>query len=337
MNPQSHSFTKPQHVPHSHLPPSSTCFQATFPFPYSFPFIYSFLSNSHFITTILSTTFNTSLFVSQLPSSSLSPSKQTLSYTVHFLSAAASPHYNHSLTLTVVNTSSFTTTVTFVYEIAPLTMNTPVIEQYSAYYVSVLKQIVKCIIMQIQLPRSNLFQRETIIINSDVSSLWNFISQWKFIKSLYGKKVCSVRCDGDSQEIGSIIKVMFSDEKCVEFYVVKSEKGFGDNGKQCYCYYIEPIVGNVEMQEIRFMFEEVDNEHTRLVYDNCFKEKVSFGFIDEFTQKKRKFMKQLQCYFIEEYNNNKDENNSNSSNTSNSNSSTTCDREVVTEMFFQYV
>jgi hypothetical protein len=189
--------------------------------------------------------------------------------------------------------------------------------------------------MQIQLPRSNLFQRETIIINSDVVSLWNFISQWKFIKSLYGKKVCSVRCDGDSQETGSIIKVMFSDEKCVEFYAVKSEKGFGDNGKQCYCYYIEPIVGNVEMQEIRFMFEEVDNEHTRLVYDNCYKEKVSFGFIDEFTQKKRKFMKQLQCYFIEEYNNNKDENNNNSNNTSSS--STTCDREVVTEMFFQYV
>jgi deoxyadenosine/deoxycytidine kinase len=83
------------------------------------------------------------------------------------------------------------------------------------------------------------------------------------------------------------------------------------------------------------MFEEVDNEHTRLVYDNCYKEKVSFGFIDEFTQKKRKFMKQLQCYFIEEYNINKAENNSNSNNTSNS--STTCDREVVTEMFFQYV
>ena len=105
--------------------------------------------------------------------------------------------------------------------------------------------------------------------------------------------------------MGSIIKVMFSDDKCVEFYVVKSEKGFVDNGKRCYCYYIEPIVGNVEMQEIRFMFEEVDNEHTRLVYDNCYKEKVSFGFIDEFTHKKRTFMKQLQCYFIEEYNNNR--------------------------------
>lgn len=126
-------------------------------------------------------------------------------------------------------------------------------------------------------PLSNLSEHSSIIIKASINEVWDFITKWNFIKIIYNENLYKIEFLGNSQNEKSIIKCFFIINNKIfitEIFVNKCKK-LNFNWE----YFIEPISGNLFMQEIKFNFSKINENETFLSFDTFFKEKVNLNTI----------------------------------------------------------
>ena len=126
-------------------------------------------------------------------------------------------------------------------------------------------------------PLPNLSEHSSIIIKASINEVWDFITKWEFVKKIYKENLYKIEFLGNSQNEKSIIKCFFFINNKIfisEIFVKKSKKL--DLNRE---YFIEPISGNLFMQEIKFFFSKINENETFLSFETIFKEKVNLDTI----------------------------------------------------------
>ena len=152
-------------------------------------------------------------------------------------------------------------------------------------------------------PLLNLSDHSSIIIKSSINEIWDFITKWNFIKLIYKENLYKIEFLGNSQNEKSIIKCFFIINKkkfVTEIYVNKCKKC-----NLIWYYFIEPISGNLFMQEIKFQFTKINENETFFSFDTFFKEKVSLDVIYKCKNVKQNFFDSIIKIFEYKNNNNK--------------------------------
>lgn len=162
-------------------------------------------------------------------------------------------------------------------------------------YIIICKSIIKQLIHEINTPVSNQIQRvqDTFQINSEF--LWKYITEWQFAKWFYKGQLTKLAFEGNPENKGSIIKVEFNKNINCEIVVIES-----DRRNKKWVYDIEPILGNKEIQEVKFYFEPIDDKTTILTYENIFKEKVTYETLFRLREKKLKLLEKIRSYYSSE-------------------------------------
>lgn len=162
-------------------------------------------------------------------------------------------------------------------------------------YILICKTIIKQLIHEINTPISNQIQRvqDTFQINSEI--LWKYITEWQFAKWFYKGQLTKLAFEGNPENKGSIIQLEFNKNINCEIVVIES-----DRRNKKWVYDIEPILGNKEIQEVKFYFEPIDDKTTILTYENIFKEKVTYETLFRLREKKLKLLEKIRSYYSSE-------------------------------------
>ena len=264
----------------------SLVFEAQFNFPYSINFLSSLLSSQEFIIKIMHTSLCSvsinpfKLLIKQMPSSN-----EVIEYQVE------TKHKKTTLPITVAFSfyyySSQLTLLKFSIEVIQMTMN-------QETYTSICKLVIENIIKEINTPLQKPIQSVSSLIKTDINTLWKLITRWEFAEIFFKDNLSNISFEGDSDKVGSIIKCDFNEYINSECVVTKSDK---DPLSDTWHYFLEPILGNIEIQEVRFTLQKITDKQTFLQFENVFKENVTYESLFSLKLKKTKLIEKIQGYY----------------------------------------
>lgn len=162
-------------------------------------------------------------------------------------------------------------------------------------YILICKSLIKQLIHEINTPISNQIQRVQETFKIKIEILWRCITEWQFAKWFYKGQLTAMTFEGNPENKGSIIKFEFNKNFNCEIVVIES-----DTRSKKWIYDVEPILGNQEIQEVRFYFEPIDDNTTILTYENVFKEKVTYETLFRLRQIKLNFLEKVRSYYSSE-------------------------------------
>ena len=264
----------------------SLVFEAQFNFPYSITFLSSLLSSQEFISKIMQTSLCSlsinpfTLLIKQKPSSN-----EVIEYQVE------TKHKKTILPVTVAFAfyyySSQCTLLKFSIEVIQMTMN-------QETYTSICKLVIENIIKEINTPLNKPTQSVSSLIKTDINTLWQLITTWEFAEIFFKENLSNISFEGDSDKVGSLIKCDFNEYINSECVVTKSDK---DPLSDTWHYFLEPILGNLEIQEVRWTFQRITNTQTFFTFENVFKESVTYESLFSLKLKKTLLIEKIKDYY----------------------------------------
>jgi len=141
----------------------------------------------------------------------------------------------------------------------------------------------------------NLSQFESIIIEKNINSVWNLITNWKKLSEVAPLIADDVELKGDPKNIDSVIKLFFIDKKMMCLLKVKEIDATGCN----WTYHLECFDGfpKVPLQEIQFNLIKIDEDSCFLSFNHIFKEAINPKLIMSIEPDKRKILAKIKKYF----------------------------------------
>ena len=270
--------------------PASLVFEAEYYLHYSIDFLIYMISNQAFINSIIHATIGTI------------HNNETHSY----IACIKDTHQNDIILYSVQSTNqmqcqplllSFLIKFDESMKRSLLNLKIEVMEMTmkKEAYIFICKTIIKQLIHEINTPVSNQIQRvqDTFSIKGEI--LWKCITEWQFAKWFYKGQLTSMVFEGNPANKGSIIKCEFNKNVKCEMVVIES-----DTRSKKWVYDVEPILGNKEIQEVKFYFEPIDDCTTILTYENIFKEKVTYETLFRLRETKLKFLEKLRSHYSSE-------------------------------------
>ena len=261
-------------------------------FDYSRDFLYNVLSNQAFLTKILNSSFKNlsidgkhcKLIITKQNNNSLNGFQTT------YLLASASTNTIYPLCFDFIlffDAILKKSILKFSIEVLQMTMK-------KETYNRICKVVLQNIILGIQTPIRNPTQEVSTIMPCNIDVLWNFISSWEYARLFYKEEMSNIHFEGDPDKVGSIIKCVFNNNFECESVVLKSERSdYIENWN----YFLEPILGNIELQEVHFSFRKIDQENTLFTFENYFKENVTYEALFNLENRKKRLIQDMQNYF----------------------------------------
>lgn len=261
-------------------------------FDYSRDFLYNVLSNQAFLTKILNSSLKNlsidgkhcKLIITKQNNNSLNGFQTT------YLLASASTNTIYPLCFDFIlffDAILKKSILKFSIEVLQMTMK-------KETYNRICKVVLQNIILGIQTPIRNPTQEVSTIMPCNIDVLWNFISSWEYARLFYKEEMSNIHFEGDPDKVGSIIKCVFNNNFECESVVLKSERSdYIENWN----YFLEPILGNIELQEVHFSFRKIDQENTLFTFENYFKENVTYEALFNLENRKKRLIQDMQNYF----------------------------------------
>ena len=261
-------------------------------FDYSRDFLYNVLSNQAFLTKILNSSLKNlsidnkhcKLIITKQNNNSLNGFQTT------YLLASASTNTIYPLCFDFIlffDAILKKSILKFSIEVLQMTMK-------KETYNRICKVVLQNIILEIQTPIRNPTQEVSTIMPCNIDVLWNFISSWEYARLFYKEEMSNIHFEGDPDKVGSIIKCVFNHNFECECVVLKSERSdYIENWN----YFLEPILGNIELQEVHFSFRKIDQENTLFTFENYFKENVTYEALFNLENRKKRLIQEMQNYF----------------------------------------
>ena len=124
--------------------------------------------------------------------------------------------------------------------------------------------------------------------------MWKLITTWEFAEIFFKENLSNISFEGDSDKVGSIIKCDFNEYINSECVVTKSDK---DPLSDTWHYFLEPILGNLDIQEVRWTFQRLTNTQTFFTFENVFKESVTYESLFSLKLKKTLLIEKIKDYY----------------------------------------
>lgn len=261
-------------------------------FDYSIDFLYNLLSNQAFFTKILKNSLK-SLSIDNKHCKLIITKQNNISlngFHTTYLLGSASTNTIYPLCFNFILLFDSTlkkSLLKFSIEVLQMTMK-------KETYNNICKVVLQNIILGIQTPIRNPTQEVSTIMPCNIYVLWNFISSWEYARMFFKEEISNIHFEGEPSKVGSIIKCVFNNNFESECVVLKSEKS---NWIDNWNYFLEPILGNIELQEVHFSFRKIDQENTLFTFENYFKENVTYEALFNLENKKKKLIQDMQNYF----------------------------------------
>ena len=150
-------------------------------------------------------------------------------------------------------------------------------------------EMINNIEMFLQINNDNIYDYGANIIKAPMELVWNYVTNLKFMKNEYIKDLV---IDGSPDKVGTMLKWKFV--KDPEENICKSRVSYVSKSpnKKKWKYKIVPIEGPFQMQEIDFVFINLEKNSTFFSVYHDFKEQVSAETM-ETVSKKKKFLLNL--------------------------------------------
>lgn len=251
-------------------------FESSFHLSYSLSFLHYIISSIDFISKIIYFTF---LSLSIDSNVDITKSKQSNDYLIIYQLRNSKQkslpiYFSFYLNKDSTNNKSH---ITFT------------IELHQKTYQSLCKSIITNFIKEIETPQHNQTQSVSLSIPTNINTLWKFITSWEFARLFYKEEMSNIHFEGEPDKIGSIIKCTFNQSFECECVVIQSIKNKS--------YYLEPIMGNLEMQEVHYSFQQIDNDNTLFTFDNTFKEAVTYETLFNYKERKARLLNDIKCHY----------------------------------------
>ena len=161
-------------------------------------------------------------------------------------------------------------------------------------------EMINNIEMYLQVNNDNIYDYGSNIIKAPMEVVWEYVTNLKFMNNEYIKDLV---IDGNPDKVGTMLRWKFV--KDPEGNVCKSKVSYVNKSpnKKKWKYKMVPIEGPFQMQEIDFVFINLDNNSTFFSVYHDFKEQVSAETM-EIVSKKKKFLLNLIKQAIEKNNEN---------------------------------
>ena len=256
-------------------------FESSFHLSFSLPFLNYIISSISFISKVINITFSS---LSIYTNVDIIQTKRSLNdviiYQLQNRNHKSLPIY-FSFYLNK-DTSNNKSHVTFTIELHQKT------HQIKSYQ-SLCKSIITHFIKEIETPQQSQTQSVSLSIPTNIKTLWNFITSWEFARLFYKEEMSNISFEGEPDKIGSIIKCTFNHSFQCECVVIQSIKHKS--------YYLEPIMGNLEMQEVHYSFKQIDTNNTLFTFENKFKESVTYETLFNYKERKTRLLNDIMCYY----------------------------------------
>lgn len=258
-------------------------FEARFNCPYSTNFLVSLLSSKEFIFKILQNALcslspNKFKFLLKQRTSS----KEEIKYQVE-----STQKFPVTLSFSFNDYSANCTLLKFSIELIQMTLK-------QETYTEICKLVIANLIKEINTPLPKQVQSLSSVIKSNRNVLWNLITTWEYASLFFKNDMSNISFEGDPQKVGSIIKCDFLEYINSECVVIKSDS---EPLSDTWCYNLEPILGNIEIQEVRFIFRKISEQFTLFTVENIFKENVTYESLYLLKIKKTRLLEKIKEYF----------------------------------------
>lgn len=257
-------------------------FESSFHLSYSLPFLHYIISSISFISKVINITFSSLSIDSHFD---IIQAKNSINDVIIY----QLQNHNHKSLLPIFfsfylnkDTSNNKSHITFSIELHQETL-------LILSYQTLCKSIITNFIKEIETPQQSQTQSVSLSIPTDIKTLWNFITSWEFARLFYKEEMSNINFEGEPEKIGSIIKCTFNHSFQCECVVIQSIK------HKSYC--LEPIMGNLEMQEVHYSFKKIDNNNTLFTFENKFKESVTYETLFNYKERKTRLLNDIMCHY----------------------------------------
>jgi len=143
----------------------------------------------------------------------------------------------------------------------------------------------------------DLYQLESIVINSTREDIWNILTDWTVLKNIAPQIADDVQYYGDRFEIGSKIKIVSNSKNLA--CNLKVLKANHEEGNENWEYHLDVYDGipSLPLQEIHFSLVNLSENLTMVIFKHVFKVPMVNDVIDSLSLEKKSILAQLKNHF----------------------------------------